>query len=57
VWKIPLAWSLALVLRSAGALPDLLQQLAVFREEQNPVVAVAVGHDDVAVVQDGDARR
>ena len=57
VRQIPFARPLAFVLRPAGALRHLLQELSGLVEHQHTVVAVAVGHDDVAAVQHGDARR
>jgi len=38
-------------------LADLLDELPVLVEQDHPIVAVAVGHNHVAVVQDRDAGR
>ena len=55
VRQIPLAGARALVLRAARAFPHLLDELPVLVEQDHAVVAVAVGDDHVAVVQNRDA--
>ena len=55
VRQIPLADAFALVGRTTGALSHLFEQLAGLVEHHDAVVAIPVGHDDVAVVENGDA--
>src|SRR5262249_14173008 len=57
VRQVPFARSGALVFRTARTFADLLDELPVLVEHDDAIVAVAVGDDDVAVVQDGDPRR
>src|SRR5262245_3886407 len=49
VWKIPLTRARALVARTAGTFRNLLEHLASLVEHQYAVIAITVGHDDVAV--------
>ena len=53
----PFANARALVGRTAGALAHLLDELTGLVVQDDAVVAVAVGDDDVAAVQNGNARR